>query len=116
MKNINFNVIFLKNIKKISKSCKFEICGGVTSKKMFLWPNKSLNPKKGFFVDPLKYCKIIDEIEYFFHSHPFSSAKPSKIDLIGSEEIDKPFLIYSNIKNNFCFYSPKHKKSIYFCL
>ena len=116
MKNINFNVIFLKNIKKISKSCKFEICGGATSKKMFLWPNKSLDPKKGFFVDPLKYYKIIDKIEYFFHSHPFSSAKPSEIDLIGSKEIDKPFLIYSNIKNNFCFYSPKHKKSIYFCI
>lgn len=116
LRSINFNTVFLKNIQKISKCCKFEVCGGVTSEKIFLWRNDSLDPELGFFVDPQKYYKNFKEIKYFFHSHPFGTSKPSKIDLLGSKEVQKPFLIYSILQDNFCFYCPNDNKSIYFCI
>jgi proteasome lid subunit RPN8/RPN11 len=115
-KNIDFNKLFLKTIKKVAHTCDFEICGGVTERRLFLWENSAPNRREGFYVDPKKYFNFFKKIKFFFHSHPFGGAAPTGVDMLAAQGLQKPFLIYSVVEQKFCFYSPKDKKSIYFCL
>lgn len=115
-KNIDFNKLFLKTIKKVAHTCDFEICGGATERRLFLWENSAPNRREGFYVDPKKYFNFFKNIKFFFHSHPFGGAAPTGVDVFAAQGLQKPFLIYSVVEQKFCFYSPKDKKSIYFCL
>jgi proteasome lid subunit RPN8/RPN11 len=115
-KNIDFNKLFLKAIKKVAHTCDFEICGGATEKRLFLWENSAPSRREGFYIEPNKYFNIFKKINFFFHSHPFGGPAPSDVDIFAAGELQKPFVIYSVVEQKFCFYSPKTKKSIYFCL
>ena len=115
-KNIAFNKLFLKAIKKVAHTCDFEICGGATEKRLFLWENSAPSRREGFYIEPNKYFNIFKKINFFFHSHPFGGPAPSEVDVFAAGELQKPFVIYSVAEQKFCFYYPKTKKSIYFCL
>lgn len=116
LKNTDFNLFFLKNIATVSKSCNFEVCGAVTQDKIYFFENLSPTPKENFVVHPQKYSKIYSKIVFFFHSHCLGASKPSDLDIELSNELARPFLIYSTVDKNFSFYSPKDKKLIYFSL
>jgi len=116
LKDINFHKNFLKSIIKVSNICDFEICGAVTSEKVYFFKNLSSNPRETFCVSAYDYAKIYPKIQFFFHSHCLGSAKPSEIDVFTSIEMDRPFLIYSTIDKNFSFYTPKNQNLIYFSL
>lgn len=115
-KDIGFNKNFLKKIARISNICDFEVCGAATKEKVYFFKNLSLNPKETFYVNPSNYAKIYKNVQFFFHSHCLGGAKPSEDDIFYSTEMNRPFLIYSNINKNFSFYSPKNHNLIYFSL
>jgi len=116
LKDINFNTVFLSNISKVANCCDFEICGAVTSEKLYFFKNSSKNPKETFVVNPAEYADFYSNINFFFHSHCEGSAIPSGADIAIADELLRPFLIYSSQDKNFSFYNPKSQKSIYFSL
>ncbi len=64
--------------------------------------NKSNNPRYEFVIDP--YVFIDNNVKYVFHSHTESSAHPSRQDILYSDELEVPFLIYSIKEDSFFLY------------
>ena len=116
LKDIDFNTVFLSNISKMANCCDFEICGAVTSDRLYFFKNSSKTPKETFIVDPAEYAAFYSGINFFFHSHCMGSATPSEVDIDIADELFRPLLIYSTQDRNFSFYNPKSQKSIYFSL
>tara|TARA_Y100000004_G_scaffold110985_2_gene124574 strand:+ start:3539 stop:3889 length:351 start_codon:yes stop_codon:yes gene_type:complete len=116
LKSTDINKNFLQHISVASHACNFEICGAATKEKLYFFKNLSKNPKKTFFIDPEDYFKIYKKVIFFFHSHCLGGAKPSESDIFTSDEINRPFLIYSTVDKKFSFYTPKNKNLIYFSL
>ena len=116
LKDIDFNTVFLSNISKMANCCDFEICGAVTSDKLYFFKNSSKTPRETFVVNPAEYVAFYSDVNFFFHSHCLGSAVPSGADIAIAGELLRPFLIYSSKDENFSFYDPKSEKSIYFSL
>jgi|10_taG_2_1085330.scaffolds.fasta_scaffold01698_4 proteasome lid subunit RPN8/RPN11 len=116
LKNTDFNKFFLRSIVSLADRCKFEVCGAITDKKLHFFKNISPTPQQTFIVTPRDYVNIYPQIKVFFHSHCLGGATPSGFDILLSQELARPFLIYSNIQKNFSFYCPDAQKLIYFSL
>ena len=56
----------------------------------------------------ISHIKMLShDVRFIFHSHPSGSARPSKFDIMYSNEIGIPFLIYSVPDDNFNLYTNK---------
>ncbi len=71
--------------------------------------NESSDPKNCFFISPGKFIKLktTSNIIGIYHSHPCSSEAPSAQDILVSEEIGLPYLIYSLKTESFFLYYPE---------
>lgn len=91
-----------------------EICGLVILNKDLTVRVKRLNnssstPKECFAISAQDFInnKIKNKILSIYHSHPFTDEEPSKQDILVSEELGIPYLIYSLKSNNFFLYYPE---------
>ena len=97
-KDILQNSDLLNSIRRYSKVYdKQESCGLIISRGLgveFLeCVNLSKNPECSFVIDTKKF--IENKVLYVYHSHVNCSANPSKMDILTSNELGVPFLIYS---------------------
>lgn len=101
---------FLKKEAKLSPN--IETCGllgrknGDYSVKML--KNKHSDPRNFFSIDPLEFLvfKNQNEIVSIFHSHCIGDSQASEFDVITSENIEVPFLIFSIPENKFNLFEP----------
>jgi proteasome lid subunit RPN8/RPN11 len=112
--NININSSFYEEIKDHAlKQSAHEVCGFVILNdfgEVEIEPCENIHPDKtnGFkiqtkvFLDSLK-----KDVLAIYHSHPFDSSDPSSHDLVQSQELCTPFVIYSVKYDNFYIHIPK---------
>jgi len=90
----------IKYIIKISENSDEEVCGIIyKSKNRFLFKeciNMANNKKHEFIICDKDYIDIHNngEIVCIFHSHPYGTNGLSKYDLLNSEYLQIPFLMY----------------------
>ena len=109
---------FLSYIARISSLHKTEICGLISDNSLFFVKNTSSSPKDTFFIDPAKHIEVLGakKIDYCFHSHPVTSAVPSKLDIDLSDNALIPFLIFSVLERRFAVYDPNTQQTVYFLI
>jgi len=105
-----------RQISEYSKKYDFECCGISAKQELFFLENIAEDTKNFFRIDPQAYFEIISshEIEFLWHSHPYSSCVPSYADIDYCNEFCHDFLIYSVEGDNFCFFSHNSQESVYF--
>ena len=86
-----------------------EACGLVVSDRDSLsfvpCKNRHSQPAYAFSISPRN---VLDyDVKYIFHSHPKSSAHPSRVDMSYCDELRIPFLIYSILDDEFILHRPK---------
>lgn len=90
-----------KEIMRIAKSSKDEVCGIIQDGKVVEMPNLSNSPSDSFLLN-----SIPDDAQAVFHSHPGGPFYPSKVDFRQQYAIQKPWAIA-------CF-SDRHSDVIWF--
>lgn len=104
--DMSLNLI-LQNLKRTSESSENEVCGIIyKSKNKFFYKeciNISSNPKYEFDIGDNDYIETYKagEIVCIFHSHPMGNTGLSKYDLMISEHLGVPFLMYENQTKEF---------------
>lgn len=104
--SMSLNSIF-KNLKETSESSEDEVCGIIyKNKNKFLYKecvNISANPKYEFNIADKDYIETYKkgEIVCIFHSHTVGDTGLSNYDLLNSEYLGVPFLMYENKTKKF---------------
>ena len=104
--NMSLNKI-LNEIKEFSESENEEVCGIIYKKnRRFLFKkckNTELKRQSRFEISSKDYLDIYKEgdIVSIFHSHPIGKSGLSKSDMIHSDYLDIPFLMYENETKKF---------------
>lgn len=106
-KDILFNKELLNIIRKYSEASRQqETCGLVIEAEnnceFLACQNLSENPCHHFKIDPKIF--IENKVLYVYHSHVNCSANPSNMDMLYSNELCIPFLIYSIRDDEFKIY------------
>lgn len=106
----------LIEIKKFSESESEEVCGIIYKKqRKFLFKkcnNTELERQVKFEISSKDYLNIYKEgdIVSIFHSHPIGKSGLSKSDIIHSDYLDIPFLMYENETKKFYLHEVKDFK------
>jgi len=71
--------------------------------------NNSGKPRECFAISAQDFInnKLKYKILCIYHSHPLTNEEPSRQDILASEELGIPYLIYSLKSNNFFLYYPE---------
>lgn len=94
------------------------MCGIATIDNFYHLQNTSNNKKLFFTIDPADYFAVVtnQKIAFIWHTHPVGAATPSEMDIEYSLECQHPFLIYSVIYKNFCFFDSESMNAVYFSI
>ena len=106
-KDILFNNELLNIIRKYALSLSTqESCGLIVRKnsgvEFVKCDNLSESPEHNFEINPKIF--IENKVLYVYHSHVNCSADPSRLDVLYSNELCVPFLIYSIRDDEFKIY------------
>ena len=106
-KDIPFSRELLNVIRDHSRtSLQEETCGLIVEEqdnyKFLACENLSENPSHHFKINPKIF--IENKVLYIYHSHVNCSANPSNLDILYSDELCIPFLIYSIRDDEFKIY------------
>ena len=114
MTNINIDKNIYQQVAKLAlEKPREEVCGLIVLDQfgeisVEHCENINQNKSNGFVIDAKKFLqyKKNKNILAIYHSHPDDSADPSRLDLLQSEELCLPFVIYSAKNKDFFIHIP----------